>query len=558
MFKAKLQTVILATLVAAMLAAQCTVSAAESASSQVRDGDRIVFVGDSITGQGVNVGVGGFINLLKEGLDMARPGNHVTVVALGGSGQGVGSWLGVEKRSREKASYLDVPKVEIKENLDRHADILVIMLGMNDSLAPYIHPDRASLDGWTKQYRELIVALRARTTPRVTALATVTPNTEDPGSPKNQLIAELNRRLAVIARDESCVLLPCGETVLAVLQKGRTLQPDFHVTTDFVHPNPAGHPALAVGMLKGLGEGAAAEAVAGKYLAKVFASAQGTLPALSYAVTPRAMPLDSDEITLEIRYFWTPGPGATSGPRARLQAPPEWKVIPAEVQGASGTFKATGKLDRLANTFKLQVADGAAKKQAEVIVPAPWLIGSGFLNPEAWENPGQKFAPEKGVLAGEERLAQGHDFGRTPEGWKGEPPKWVKYVASVDFTGGTTPGNVSLYAVSFAATFEGAYGARWIFSEKELPVQVSFGTRTFAGQMAVVAWLNGEKFYAGTINAEPDHKRVRAATLRKGWNSLVFKSNHCTWQWQFSMDLACEHPADLERLRLTTVSPLAK
>jgi hypothetical protein len=84
---------------------------------------------------------------------------------------------------------------------------------------------------------------------------------------------------------------------------------------------------------------------------------------------------------------------------------------------------------------------------------------------------------------------------------------------------------------------------------------VSFGTRTFAGQMAVVAWLNGEKFYAGAINAEPDHKRVRAATLRKGWNSLVFKSNHCTWQWQFSMDLACEHPADLERLRLTTVPP---
>lgn len=534
-------------------------TAAETAPSQVKDGDRIVFVGDSITGQGVNAGPGGFINLIKEGLDTARPGSQVTVVALGGSGQGVGSWVGVEKGSREKESFLDVPRVGVKENLDQHADILVIMLGMNDSLAPYVGPEATSLDNWAKQYRELIAALRARTTPRVTALGTVTPNTEDPKSPKNRVLTEMSQRLALIAKEEACVLLPTRETVFEVLQKGRTLKPDFHVTYDFVHPNAAGHPGIAVGMLKGLGEAATAEALAAKYLAQAYVAAQGTLPALSYTITPTALPLTTDDSTFEIRYFWTvAADAAASQPRARLQAPPGWQVTPAELAGPSGTFTVSGKPDRLENRFKLQLTDGAAKRETEVVIPAPWLIGTGVPNPGAWENPGQKYAPDKGVLPGEERLTKGLDFGTTPEGWKGTPPAWGKYVASVDHTGGATPGNVCLYAATFATTFEAAYGARWLFSDQELPVELHLGSSVFAGQIGVVVWLNGERLYAGVITGEPQRKAVKPATLKKGWNCLVFKTNHCTWQWQFSLDLTSNVPGAIENLRVAAVPPKAK
>lgn len=557
MSKTKLPIMLTAALLtAAALTTAQAASASDTEPSQIKDDDRIVFVGDSITGQGVNAGAGGFINLVKEGLGTARPGRNITVVSLGGSGQGVGSWSGVEKQSRERECFLDVPKVGVKENLDRHADVLIIMLGMNDSLAPYISPDAASLNNWAKHYRELIAALRARTTPRVTALATVTPNTEDPKSPKNRVLAEMNRRLTLIAKDDSCLLLPTSETVFAVLDKGRTLNPDFHVTTDFVHPNAAGHAAIAVAILQDLGETAAAGIIAGKYLTKAYAAAQGLLPALSYSVTPTALPLDSNATTFEIRYVWTPaGTVAQSRAHAQLQAPPGWQVTPATLQGDRGIFTITGKPDRLENTFKLQLTDGAVTKEGTVVIPAPWLIGAGFINTAAWANPGQKYAPEKGVLAGEERLAKGLDFGITPEGWKGAPPTWGKYVASVDYTGGATPGNVNLYAASFAATFEGAYGVRWIFSDKELPVQVRFGTSVFAGQIGLLAWLNGDRLYAGTITTEPEHQAVLQATLKKGWNSLVFKANHCTWQWQFSVDMTSNLPGSIETLRVATVPP---
>ena len=161
--------------------------------------------------------------------------------------------------------------------------------------------------------------------------------------------------------------------------------------------------------------------------------------------------------------------------------------------------------------------------------------------------------PDKGVLPGEERFAAGKDFGGTPADWKGNAPKWSRYVASVNHTGGATPGNVSLYAVSFANTFETGFGARWIYCDREVPVELRLGSQVFAGQQGVVAWLNGEKLYMGSITNEPGRKAVRKAVLKPGWNSLVFKANHCTWQWQFSCDMLCDNPDDAASLRISTV-----
>jgi lysophospholipase L1-like esterase len=136
----------------AIVGGVASIAAADSP-SLVRDGDRVVFVGDSITGQGMNIGPGGFINLFKAGLDAARPDSDVSVVPLGGSGQTVGSWQNVEKQSRGKETYLDVKNIDVREALDRHADILIVMLGMNDSLSPSMDASPASLDAWAGRYR---------------------------------------------------------------------------------------------------------------------------------------------------------------------------------------------------------------------------------------------------------------------------------------------------------------------------------------------------------------------------------------------------------------------
>ncbi len=50
--------------------------------------------------------------------------------------------------------------------------------------------------------------------------------------------------------------------------------------------------------------------------------------------------------------------------------------------------------------------------------------------------------------------------------------------------------------------------------------------------------LNGEEVYVGHITMEPGKRKEVAARLRQGWNVLVFKANHCTWQWQCAVDLA--------------------
>ena len=445
-----------------------------------------------------------------------------------------------------------VKNVDVREARGRHADVLIVMLGMNDSLSPSMDASPASLDAWAGRYRELLGSLRSRTTPRVTALATITPNTEDPQSPKTLAIAEMNRRVAAIAAEQDCVLLPTSDTIWETLRAGRRFKPDFHVAPDFVHPNGVGHASVAAAMLRGLGEMKAAEAISTQQIQKALDAARGELPCLSYAIVPRELQLESDEATFEIRAFSTL---AASGgtPRFSLAAPAGWQVKPAEPQGNETVFTATGKPERLENVFTLTATAGDTKKETTITIPAPWLIGTGFTNPAAWERGAQDYVPDKGVLPGEERFAAVKDFGGTPADWKGNAPKWSRYVASVNHTGGATPGNVSLYAVSFANTFETGYGARWIHCDREVPVELRFGSQLFAGQQGVVAWLNGEKLYAGSITNEPGRKAVRKAVLKPGWNSLVFRANHCTWQWQFSCDMLCDKPDDAASLRISTV-----
>ena len=215
--------------------------------------DRIVFVGDSITGQGWNNGQG-FIHQIETALREKWPTGKLQAIGLGGSGAGVGAWQNFEKRSREGPVILDVKDVDVKTTLDHGADVLIIMLGMNDLLAPYVKEQAADLDAWVERYQALITALRERAKPRVIALATISLCSEDPASPKNRVRDQLNARLLKLAAAEHCTVLPVGETMLAQLQKGRSRLPDFHVTGDFVHPNSHGHASVAIGMLKGLGE----------------------------------------------------------------------------------------------------------------------------------------------------------------------------------------------------------------------------------------------------------------------------------------------------------------
>jgi lysophospholipase L1-like esterase len=185
---------------------------------------RVVFVGDSITGLSRNYAPG-FAHQIEWALKGTYPGSTPDLVALGGSGQGIASWQDVQKRSRREEFSLDVPKVGVKSALDRPVDVVVIMLGMNDVLAPFVANEPASLDRWTNGYRALIDAIRERVNPGVTALATITPCTEDPASPKNRMMDHLNQGTLSLPPG----IVWAGDTLGGNRQPGRTVQRSYWV-----------------------------------------------------------------------------------------------------------------------------------------------------------------------------------------------------------------------------------------------------------------------------------------------------------------------------------------
>ncbi len=318
--------------------------------------DHIVFVGDSITGQGWNNGQG-FIHQIEAALREKWPTGKLRAIGLGGSGAGVGAWQNFERRSREGQVFLDVKDVDVKTTLDHGADVLIIMLGMNDLLAPYVKEQAADLDAWAERYQALITALRERAKPLVIALATISLCSEDPASPKNRVRDQLNARLIKLAAAEHCIVLPVGETMLAQLQKGRARLPDFHITGDFVHPNSHGHASIAIGMLKGLGE-----------------------HELATQLTQRA---------------------------------------------------------------DAAIAQQKATTSTTTPTPAPWLVATGLLNPQAW--PANKFDPIKGRLPCDALIAQG----RIAEAKATEPKlHWQEYHSTVNFTGGADPASIDLTAAT--------------------------------------------------------------------------------------------------------------
>ncbi len=437
-----------------------------SDSPLVRQDDRIVFIGDSITGQGWNNGQG-FIHQIEAALRAKWPNGKLTTIGLGGSGSTVGAWQNHEKRSRAGSVILDVKEVDVKSTLDHGADVLIIMLGMNDLLSPSLKDQPADFDAWAERYKALVTTLRERAKPRVIALATISLCSEDPASPKNSVRDQLNVRLSKLAAAEHCVVLPVGEAMLAQLQKGRARLPDFHVTGDFVHPNSHGHASIAIGMLKGLGEHELANALTQKADAAI----------------------------------------AQQKPTTNAASP----------------------------------------------APAPWLLATALLNPQAW--PANKFDPAKGRLPCDALIAQG----RLVDAKATEPKlRWQEYHPSVNFTGGADPASIDFTAASFGVLHEVGYALRWVHSDKARPVRLKLSTQTFAGTIGLTAWLNGTELYAKPINEEPKHRIDIPAQLRQGWSCLALKCNHLTWQWQISAALEGVDGDALSDLRYSTEAPAGK
>lgn len=516
-----------------------------SAASLIRPDDRIVFIGDSITGQGGNGGDRAWVGLIAGALRETDAANRQTFVSLGGSGQTVGGWVGVERKSREKPTFLDVKAFDLQQELGKPADVVVIMLGMNDVLSPQQEDSEAGYEKWIASYRTLIGALRERTTPRLIALATPTPCTEDPSSPKNVVMDRMVERLAKLAAEENCVLLPARAASWEMLAMGRRLLPAFHITTDEVHPNPFGHLAIAIGMLRGLGEPDAAELLT-KRSVELARNLKG-VTGLSHEITSAAA---GDETDGTVRFRITAyGRGAAA---VSLDMPEGWTVISKAMADRDATvFVVAGRPDRLINRFTLR---GAGQSQ-EITFPAPWRLAAGNVRMKGWNR--GVFELENGRLDADEVVRTGVDFEKRATGLEfvpGLPVAWKTFVGGVNYGGNGAPGVVDFAAVHYFRLGEAGYGMRWVKSDREREVTVKVRRTGFAGVSHLELWVNGETVVLGDPAAKTA-KREASVKLKAGWNLVSFKSSFWQWQWQFAVDLEPFAGDTLDSLRFSIVPP---
>jgi len=521
----------------------------------IKDNDRIVFVGDSITGQGAKGGKNGWIALIGEGLSLERPAAKPTLIGLGGSGMTVGAWLGSEKKSRTEPVALDVKETDVGKTLDAGAEIVVVMLGMNDVLSPGVKNTPAELDAWSTRYSDLIEALRARSHPRVVALATVTPCTENPKSPKNLVVAELNSRIAKLAKEKNFIVLPTNAAAYEVQALGRSYRPDFRITVDFVHPGGAGHMAIAMGMLRGLGEDKAAQKLLEKYPA-LYKPAADKFPTLSYTIARKPGSPDDATQRFIVDYQWTSTASQTA-PVVKAVVPEGWKATPQSITAAKGQFEFSGPLDHVENKITLAATADAEAREQVISIPAGWRIAVGGGSGLGWTN-NSIYDGTKDRQPLDETLTKGEGYTSPVAFPVGDPAAWTLYVASNDFTGLNRPGSVDMAAVVFFKHKDQVYGARWVQSDRDRPVNVNLSSQVFAGMHSLGVWLNGVPAYEGKLVGEPGKKVSVPMQLQKGWNLLVFKSTFIQWQWQFSVDLAGQGGDDLADLRYATKPPEAK
>ena len=197
----------------------------------VRSGDKIAFLGDSITARGNQPA--GYVNMVIETL--AANGIKAVKIPAGISGN----------KSNQMLNRLD------KDVIAKAPRIMTLSCGVNDVW----HGKRGvSL----KDYKKNICAIvdKAQQSGIQVYILTATMITENPEAPNNQKLAAYNDFLRSLAKEKNCVLVDLN----ADMQKELVLMHAKHpgikgnlLTVDGVHMNPFGDQMMARGILRAFG-----------------------------------------------------------------------------------------------------------------------------------------------------------------------------------------------------------------------------------------------------------------------------------------------------------------
>jgi lysophospholipase L1-like esterase len=217
----------------AILATLVTASHLVQAEIPVKPGDKVAFLGDSITqaGQG---NPGGYVQLV--GTALAANGVKIEIIGAGISGH----------KSDQMLERLE------RDVLSKKPQWMTLSCGVNDVW----HGERGvPLENYKKNITQIVDRVQAADIKVV--LLTSTMIGEDQANPNNQKLVSYNEFLKTLATEKKCLFADLNAEMQSALADATKPQPKSNkknlLTTDGVHMAFPGDIMMAVGVLKGLG-----------------------------------------------------------------------------------------------------------------------------------------------------------------------------------------------------------------------------------------------------------------------------------------------------------------
>jgi lysophospholipase L1-like esterase len=193
----------------------------------VKDGQKVAFMGDSITAQGWEV-PGGYVKLVTAGL--ATMGVHVTPIPAGVGGN----------TSRDMLARLD------RDVLSKKPDWMTLSCGVNDV---WHHADGVPLDDYKKNITSILDQCQAA---GIKVLVMTATPIQESDNDDNQKLAAYNDFLRQLAKERNLPLAEENGAYHAAIKAAAPHQGNL-LTNDGVHPNPVGHQLMAKTILEGFG-----------------------------------------------------------------------------------------------------------------------------------------------------------------------------------------------------------------------------------------------------------------------------------------------------------------
>jgi lysophospholipase L1-like esterase len=199
----------------------------------VKPGDKVAFLGDSITAAGYS-NAGGYVQFI--GAAMAANGVKIELIGAGWSGH----------KSDQMLARLE------RDVLSKKPQWMTLSCGVNDVW----HGEKGiPLPEYQKNITTIVERTQAAGIQVV--ILTLTMITEDAANPNNKKLADYNAFLRTLAAEKKCLLADLNADMQAALAEAKKSAPSPAprnlLTTDGVHMAYAGDMMMATGVLKALG-----------------------------------------------------------------------------------------------------------------------------------------------------------------------------------------------------------------------------------------------------------------------------------------------------------------